>query len=94
MPSAPSDTSTGLLALAPARSTNTPDWFRARSEAAWTEFQSLPLPGLKDENWRYSNAKKIELADHAPAKTPNAEQSKAAIAATEGLNERAARFVF
>ncbi len=94
MTSAPSDTSTGLLALAPARSTHTPDWFRTRSDAAWTEFQSLPLPGLKDENWRYSNAKKIELADHAPAKAPTAEQSKAALAATEGLKERAARFVF
>ena len=89
-----SNSSTGLLAIAPTRGTNIPDWFRARSEAAWAEFQSLPLPGLKDENWRYSNAKKIELADHAPAKAPTAEQSKAALAATEGIEERAARFVF
>jgi Fe-S cluster assembly protein SufD len=90
----PSNTSTGLLALSPSRSSTSPSWFTARSTAAWTEFQSLPLPGLKDENWRYSNAKKIELAGHAPAKAPTAEQSKAALAATEGLNERAARFVF
>ncbi len=89
-----SSISTGLLALAPTRGSNTPDWFTARSTAAWTEFQSLPLPGLKNENWRYSNAKKIDLETHAPAKAPIAEQSKAALAATEGLKERAARFVF
>jgi Fe-S cluster assembly protein SufD len=90
----PSDNSTGLLSIVPARSTSSPAWFTTRSNAAWTEFQSLPLPGLKDENWRYSNSKKIELADHAPAKAPTAEQSKAALTATEGLKERAARFVF
>jgi Fe-S cluster assembly protein SufD len=89
-----SPTSTGLLALAPSHSPSAPTWFTTRSTAAWAEFQSLPLPGLKDENWRYSNAKKIELADHAPAQVPTAEQSKAALAATEGLKERSARFVF
>jgi len=94
MPTAPSDTLTGLLAISPTALTVAPNWFTTRSNAAWTEFQTLPLPGLKDENWRYSNAKKIELADHAPAKAPTAEQSKAALSATEGLKERAARFVF
>ena len=29
-----------------------PGWFLARSEAAWAEFQKLPMPGIKDENWR------------------------------------------
>ncbi len=90
----PSDTPTGLLAIAPTATSIAPTWFTTRSNDAWIEFQSLPLPGLKDENWRYSNAKKIELADHAPAKETTAEQSKAALAATEGLKERAARFVF
>lgn len=90
-----SSTLTGLLTIAPAREESAaPGWFHARSEAAWTDFQKLPLPGLKDENWRYSSAKNIELADHSPAKAPTAEQSKAALAATEGLKERTARFVF
>ncbi len=69
-------------------------WFLARSEAAWAEFQALPMPGLKDENWRYSSSKKIELADHSPAAAPTAANTAAALAATEGLKERAARFVF
>ena len=90
----PSNTSTGLLAIAPTALTAAPNWFTARSIAAWTEFQSLPLPGLKDENWRYSNAKKIELADHSPATAPSPANIQAALAATEGLKECSARFVF
>ncbi len=90
----PSDSSNGLLTSTPTRTFDAPEWFLSRSKAAWADFQSLPLPGLKDENWRYSSAKKIELADHAPAQEPTVEQSKAALALTEGLKERAARFVF
>ncbi|SKA97235.1 Fe-S cluster assembly protein SufD [Prosthecobacter debontii] len=85
----------GLEIIAPVREeASAPGWFLARSEAAWAEFQKLPLPSLKDENWRYSNAKKIELADHSPATVPTSAQSHAALAVTEGLKERAARFVF
>ena len=86
---------TGLLIIAPTRDEpSAPGWFHARSEAAWTEFQSLPVPGIKEENWRYSNAKKIELAEHSPAAAPESAQTQAALAVTEGLKERAARFVF
>lgn len=85
----------GLLTIVPSREeASAPGWFHARSEAAWTEFQTLPLPGLKDENWRYSSAKKIELEDHSPAAAPSLASIQAALAATEGLKERAARFVF
>ncbi len=85
----------GLEIIAPTRDeSSAPGWFHARSEVAWTEFKSLSLPGLKDENWRYSSAKKIELADHSPAVSPTAANIQAALAATEGLKERAARFVF
>jgi len=85
----------GLEITTPVRDEkNMPGWFLARSEAAWAEFQSLPMPGIKDENWRYSNSKKIELADHTPADAPTAANTAAALAATEGLKERAARFVF
>lgn len=85
----------GLEILAPVRDeAAAPGWFLARSEAAWAEFQKLPLPGLKDEHWRYSNAKRIELADHAPAQAPTPAHIQAALAASEGLKARAARFVF
>jgi len=85
----------GLEITIPVRDENSaPGWFFARSEAAWAEFQKLPMPGIKDENWRYSSSKKIELADHTPAAAPTAANTAAALAATEGLKERAARFVF
>jgi Fe-S cluster assembly protein SufD len=90
----PSDTPTGLLAIAPSPTDSAPNWFTTRSTAAWAEFQSLPLPSLKDEHWRYSNAKKIELADHSPAAAPSPANIQAALAATAGLKESAARFVF
>jgi Fe-S cluster assembly protein SufD len=85
----------GLEITVPVRDeASTPGWFLARSEAAWTEFQKLPLPGLKDEHWRYSSAKKIELADHKPAAAPDSASIQAALATTQGLKERAGRFVF
>lgn len=49
----------GLEITVPVRDEKSaPGWFLARSEAAWAEFQALPMPGLKDENWRYSSSKK------------------------------------
>ncbi|MGV3660386.1 MAG: Fe-S cluster assembly protein SufD [Prosthecobacter sp.] len=85
----------GLEITVPVREeSSAPGWFLARSEAAWSEFQKLPTPGIKDEHWRYSSAKKIELADHTPAAAPTEAQSQAALSATEGLKDRTARFVF
>lgn len=85
----------GLEVIAPVRDENTaPGWFIERSEAAWAEFQKLPVPGIKDEHWRYSNAKKLQLAAHHPATAPTAAQKQAAIAESAGLTETAARFIF
>jgi Fe-S cluster assembly protein SufD len=85
----------GLEILVPARDeTGVPGWFIERSAAAWAEFQRLPVPGTKDEHWRYSNAKKIELAAHHPAPAPTEAQNQAAIAESAGLTDTAARFVF
>ena len=85
----------GLEITVPVRDEKSaPGWFLARSEAAWAEFQTLPMPGIKDENWRYSSSKKIELADHTPATAPTTANTTAALAATQGLKESAARFVF
>lgn len=94
-PESESPAPSGLEITVPVRDeSSTPGWFLARSEAAWAEFQKLSMPGLKDENWRYSSSKKIELADHAPAAAPTKANIEAALAATQGLKDRAARFVF
>ncbi len=87
--------SSGLEVTPPVRgAASLPDWFRTRAETAWELFQKLPTPGLKDEHWRYSSAKKIDLAAHRPAATPDNTAIDAALAASEGLKDRAARFVF
>ncbi|MCF7786062.1 MAG: Fe-S cluster assembly protein SufD [Prosthecobacter sp.] len=95
VPTSPVSALSGLEITLPVRDEKSaPGWFIARSEAAWAEFQNMPMPGIKDEHWRYSSSKKIELADHTPATAPTAANTAAALATTEGLKERAARFVF
>ncbi len=85
----------GLEIIASVREeTSAPGWFLARAEAAWAEFQKLPVPSIKDESWRYSNAKNIELGLHSPAIAATEAQKQQALAASEGLKERTARFVF
>src|SRR5688500_12003925 len=32
-----------------------PQWFIDSQRKAWEEFTSLPMPGRKDENWRFAN---------------------------------------
>ena len=40
-----------------------PEWFLAGREEAWKTFQSLPMPSRKDEDWRFSNLKELDLED-------------------------------
>ena len=83
-----------MLAHDSYRLTAAPAWFQTRATAAWAEFQSLPLPGLKDEHWRYSNAKRAVL-DTLITATPAAEADvQRAIAGSKGLEKTAATFVF
>lgn len=32
-----------------------PEWFVASQQKAWEDFTNLPMPGRKDENWRFAN---------------------------------------
>lgn len=91
----PSDTASGLELTSPDRSNSSaPPWFLERSAKAWVEFQKLPVPSIKDESWRYSNAKKITLDSIHPAEAANEHLEAAAVAASEGLTTATARFVF
>lgn len=73
---------------------STPAWFQTRAKAAWAEYQSLPLPGIKDEHWRYSNAKRIALDTLQSAAPASAAEASRAIAASVGLEKTAATFIF
>jgi Fe-S cluster assembly protein SufD len=71
-----------------------PPWFQQRASAAWEEFQSLPVPGIKDEAWRYSNAKAFALDTLRPAGETTDAEKRDAISRSEGVFDVAAKFVF
>lgn len=74
--------------------TEAPSWFQQRSAAAWDEYQSLPLPGIKDEAWRYSSAKKLSLETLQLAAAPTDAEKQDALARSTGLGEHSAKLVF
>jgi Fe-S cluster assembly protein SufD len=78
----------------PNRLNDAPAWFQQRSAAAWDEFQSLPLPGLKAEAWRYSSAKKLNLDSLHNAAEPGEAEKQEALSRSTGLAECAAKLVF
>ena len=86
----------GLEILQPVREAadSLPAWFRERTTAAWQDFQRLPLPTLKNEAWRYSNAKRITLAELHPAKPSAAADEELAIEQSRAVEGASARLVF
>lgn len=82
------------MSLSPVSLSDSPSWFQSRATSAWSEFQSLPVPGIKDEHWRYSNAKRIALDTLINATPASAADVQRAIECSKGLAKTAARFVF
>ena len=76
------------------RLASAPSWFQTRSNAAWSEFQTLPLPGIKDEHWRYSKAKRVALDTLIAAAPASEAEAQRALAGSKGLASSAATFVF
>jgi len=71
-----------------------PDWFRDQQRAAWSRFQSIPMPNRKDQAWRFSN---VDLLDLSPFKVSGAlsdDERAAILDQSRGLDEVAARLVF
>ena len=69
-----------------------PAWFVASRQRGWDDFQKLPAPLAKDENWRFSNVKALALDGF---RYPGAVSNAAALVErSTGLGESAARFVF
>lgn len=69
-----------------------PEWFSASRRRGWEEFQALPQPKIKDESWRFSNVKALDLEAfrYPGAVTDGADL----VARSTGLGEASARFVF
>lgn len=69
-----------------------PEWFVASRRRGWEDFQKLPAPGAKDEKWRFSNVRALDLE---PYRYPSAVSDPALIIGrSTGLGEATARFVF
>jgi Fe-S cluster assembly protein SufD len=76
------------------RLNDAPAWFQNRAKAAWDEFQALPMPGLRDEAWRYSSSKKLALDTMNAAATPSEADQKLALEKSQGLKITSAKLVF
>src|SRR5918998_2657013 len=49
-----------------------PDWLTEKRLEAWRSFESLPMPTLRDEAWRYTDISDVSVDDFLPyAPSPN-----------------------
>ncbi len=77
------------------RNADLPAWFREQQQAAWTEFQNLPMPALKDQAWRFSNVKALDLAPyHLPSIAPSEADARELLERSTELSEIGGRMVF
>ncbi|MEZ5324641.1 MAG: Fe-S cluster assembly protein SufD [Verrucomicrobiales bacterium] len=72
---------------------NLPAWFTQAREDAWNEFLTLPMPGRKDESWRFANVKLHEFSSFQ-AFDADAVQIEQLIEKSRGLAEASARVIF
>lgn len=82
------------MSLTPIVKDSAPAWFQSRAQLAWDHYEALPLPGIKDEHWRYSSAKRIDLDNLNTAVEASLEDVERALECSAGLPETAATFVF
>jgi Fe-S cluster assembly protein SufD len=71
-----------------------PEWFASRQVAAWATFESLPMPGRKDEAWRFANLKKLELETYRQADVVSEETRASIIGRSALLENFSARLIF
>lgn len=72
---------------------NTPEWFRKAREDAWKEFLALPMPGRRDESWRFADLKQHDFVPFTAVEA-GPDQVASLIARSRGLDDAAARVVF
>jgi Fe-S cluster assembly protein SufD len=71
---------------------NWPEWFVLSRNRGWEQFQKLPRPRAKEENWRFSNVKALDLESFRyPVAVTNADDL---VGRSLGLGQASARFIF
>jgi Fe-S cluster assembly protein SufD len=77
------------------RDVDLPGWFREQQQIAWTEFQHLPMPGVKDQAWRFANVKALDLAPyHLPTAALSQADAHELLDRSTELSETSGRLVF
>jgi Fe-S cluster assembly protein SufD len=84
-----------ILAGSPAqRNAHLPAWFRALQQSAWADFSVQPMPGRKDQPWRFSNVNALDLAPYSfPGKLEENERTEI-LDCSVCLTDVSARLVF
>jgi len=76
------------------RDETVPAWFADQRGAAWTQFQSLPMPVRTDQAWRFSNIAALDLSPYRISAPVSEEDAREILHRSTGLNETAGRLVF
>ncbi len=84
-----------ILAGSPAgRNAHLPAWFRDLQRGAWAEFLAQPMPGRKDQPWRFSSVNALDLNNYVfPGKLEETERAEI-LERSVCLTEVSARLVF
>ncbi|HEX8897869.1 MAG TPA: hypothetical protein VF751_04165, partial [Chthoniobacterales bacterium] len=77
-----------------ARSAELPAWFRDQQRAAWAKFESLPYPNRKDQPWRFSNVRALDLSSYTSGAPLSQAQREEVLESSVGLQEVAGRLIF
>jgi len=77
-----------------ARTTDLPDWFRARQQEAWARFSAMPMPNRKDQPWRFSNVNALDLAPFSLGTAPAASEQREILERSKSLDEVAGRLIY
>jgi Fe-S cluster assembly protein SufD len=75
------------------RADEPPAWFAERQRSAWEEFQSLPMPQRKAEEWRFADLKKLAFDNFVWGERLAGRNATAAVARSQGLPQVAAKLV-
>ncbi len=70
------------------------EWFNALQAKAWTTFQSLPMPGRKDEQWRFANLKAANIESFLPGAALSEADGEELVTRSTGLEASAGRMIF
>lgn len=69
-------------------------WRREAREAAWRSFEALPAPTRKNEEWRFSSLKSLDLTKYTSPQPVSSSKAEELIARSTSLDETSGRMIF